>query len=110
MRLDTVHSLIIVAMVALATQLTRWVPFLLFSGDRKLPKVVEDLGRLLPPAMMGLLVVYSLRSVDLLSGSRGIPEAIAIGVTVALHKWKHQTLVSIAGGTLCYVLLVQMVF
>ena len=110
MRLDTVHSLIIVAMVALATQLTRWVPFLLFSGDRKLPKVVEDLGRLLPPAMMGLLVVYSLRSVDLLSGSRGIPEAIALLVTVGLHKWKHETLLSVAGGTLCYVLLVQLVF
>ena len=110
MRLDTIHSLIIVAMVALATQITRWTPFLLFSGDKKLPKVVEDLGRLLPPAMMGLLVVYSLRSTDLLGGSYGIPEAIAIGVTVALHKWKHQTLVSIAGGTLCYVLLVQMVF
>ena len=62
MRLDTIHSLIIVAMVALATQITRWTPFLLFSGDKKLPKVVEDLGRLLPPAMMGLLVVYSLRS------------------------------------------------
>ena len=56
MRLDTIHSLIIVAMVALATQITRWTPFLLFSGDKKLPKVVEDLGRLLPPAMMGLLV------------------------------------------------------
>ena len=50
MRLDTIHSLIIVAMVALATQITRWTPFLLFSGDKKLPKVVEDLGRLLPPA------------------------------------------------------------
>lgn len=68
MRLDTIHSLIIVAMVALATQITRWTPFLLFSGDKKLPKVVEDLGRLLPPAMMGLLVVYSLRSTDLLGG------------------------------------------
>ena len=58
MRLDTIHSLIIVAMVALATQITRWTPFLLFSGDKKLPKVVEDLGRLLPPAMMGLLLAF----------------------------------------------------
>ena len=110
MRLDTIHSLIIVAMVALATQITRWTPFLLFSGDKKLPKVVEDLGRLLPPAMMGLLVVYSLRSIDLLGGSHGIPEAIALLVTVGLHKWKHETLLSVAGGTLCYVLLVQLVF
>ena len=110
MRLNFIQSLIIVAMVALATQITRWTPFLLFSGERKLPRVVEDLGKLLPPAMMGLLVVYSLRSTDLLGGSHGIPEAIALLVTVGLHKWKHETLLSVAGGTLCYVLLVQMVF
>ncbi len=85
MRLRTIHSLIIVAMVALATQITRWTPFLAFSGDKKLPKVVEDLGRLLPPAMMGLLVVYSLRSTDLLSGSHGIPEAVAVAVTAGRH-------------------------
>ena len=76
MRLDTIQSLVIILMVALATQITRWTPFLLFSGERKLPRVVEDLGKLLPPAMMGLLVVYSLRSTDLLGGSHGIPEAI----------------------------------
>ena len=99
MRLDTIHSLIIVAMVALATQITRWTPFLLFSGDKKLPKVVEDLGRLLPPAMMGLLVVYSLRSIDLLGGSHGIPEAIAVAVTAGLHLWRRNTLLSILAGT-----------
>ena len=108
MRLDTIHSLIIVAMVALATQITRWTPFLLFSGDKKLPKVVEDLGRLLPPAMMGLLVVYSLRSTDLLGGSHGIPEAVA--VTALLHLWRRNTLLSILVGTVCYMLLVQLVF
>ena len=105
MRLDTIHSLIIVAMVALATQITRWTPFLLFSGDKKLPKVVEDLGRLLPPAMMGLLVVYSL-----LGGSHGIPEAIAVAVTAGLHLWRRNTLLSILAGTICYMLLVQLVF
>ena len=107
MRLDTIHSLIIVAMVALATQITRWTPFLLFSGDKKLPKVVEDLGRLLPPAMMGLLVVYSLRSTDLLGG---IPEGIAVAVTALLHLWRRNTLLSILAGTVCYMLLVQLVF
>ena len=110
MRLDTIHSLIIVAMVALATQITRWTPFLLFSGDKKLPKVVEDLGRLLPPAMMGLLVVYSLRSIDLMGGSHGIPEAIAVAVTAGLHLWRRNTLLSILAGTACYMLLVQLVF
>ena len=109
MRLDTIHSLIIVAMVALATQITRWTPFLLFSGDKKLPKVVEDLGRLLPPAMMGLLVVYCLKDVPG-SGHYGIPELIAILFIVALHKWKKSTLLSIGGGTVLYMVLVQTIF
>ena len=110
MRLDTIHSLIIVAMVALATQITRWTPFLLFSGDKKLPKVVEDLGRLLPPAMMGLLVVYCLRSVDVSAPPHGMPELIAIAVTAGLHLWKRNTLISIGAGTVVYMLLVQLVF
>ena len=110
MRLDTIQSLVIILMVALATQITRWTPFLLFSGERKLPRVVEDLGKLLPPAMMGLLVVYSLRSVDILSGSHGLPEAIAVAVTALLHLWRRSTLLSILAGTACYMALVQLVF
>ena len=110
MRLNFIQSLIIVAMVALATQITRWTPFLVFSGSRKLPRVVEDLGRLLPPAMMGLLVVYSLRNTDILSGSHGLPEANAVTVTAALHLWRRSTLLSILAGTAVYMLLVQLVF
>ena len=110
MRLDTIHSLIIVAMVALATQITRWTPFLLFSGDKKLPKVVEDLGRLLPPAMMGLLVVYCLRNVDIAAAPHGLPELIALAVVTALHLWKRNVLLSIGAGTVVYMLLVQLVF
>ena len=108
MRLNFIQSLIIVCMVALATQITRWTPFLVFSGGRKLPKVVEDLGRLLPPAMMGLLVVYSLRNP--FTGSHGLPEAIAVAVTAGLHLWKRSTLLSILAGTAVYMLLVQLVF
>ena len=82
--------------------LTRFLPFLVFgSRGGKVPEVVEYLGHVLPAAIFGMLIVYCLKGVSLTSGSHGIPEAIAIGVTVALHKWKHQTLVSIAGGTLC---------
>ena len=110
MRLNFIQSLIIVAMVALATQITRWTPFLVFSGSRQLPTVVEDLGRLLPPAMMGLLVVYSLRNTDILSGSHGLPEAIAVAVTAGLHLWRRSTLLSILAGTAVYMLLVQLVF
>lgn len=110
MRLDTIRSLIIVAMVALATQITRWTPFLLFSGDKKLPKVVEDLGRLLPPAMMGLLVVYCFKNVSWLSGSHGAPELLATAAVVGLHLWKKNVLLSIAGGTALYMVLLQAVF
>ena len=100
-----------IAVCTAATMLTRFLPFLIFSSkDQQPPEVVRYLGRVLPAAIFGMLIVYCLKGVSLTSGSHGIPEAIAIGVTVALHKWKHQTLVSIASGTLCYVLLVQMVF
>ena len=110
MRLNFIQSLIIVAMVALATQITRWTPFLVFSGSRKLPRVVEDLGRLLPPAMMGLLLVYSLRNVSFASAGQWLPECIAIAVTAGLHLWRRNSLLSIAGGTIIYMLLVQVVF
>ena len=102
---------ITIAVCTAATMLTRFLPFLIFSSkDQQPPEVVRYLGRVLPAAIFGMLIVYCLKGVSFATGSHGIPEALAIGVTVALHKWKHQTLVSIAGGTLCYVLLVQMVF
>ena len=109
--MTTVQMGITIAVCTVATMLTRFLPFLIFSSkDQDPPEVVRYLGRVLPAAIFGMLIVYCLRNVTPLSGSHGIPEAIAIAVTVALHKWKHQTLVSIAGGTVCYVLLVQMVF
>ena len=109
--MTTVQMGITIAVCTAATMLTRFLPFLIFSSkDQDPPEVVRYLGRVLPAAIFGMLIVYCLRNVTPLSGSHGIPEAIAIAVTVALHKWKHQTLVSIAGGTVCYVLLVQMVF
>lgn len=110
MRLTTVQTLVILLAVAAGTQITRWLPFVLFPEHREPPKVVAYLGRVLPPAMMGLLVVYCLRSVDLLSGSHGLPEAIAVAVIAALHLWKRNVLLSIAGGTAVYMLLVQAVF
>ena len=110
MRLDTIQSLVIILMVALATQITRWTPFLLFSGERKLPRVVEDLGKLLPPAMMGLLVVYCFKNVSWLSGSHGAPELLATAAVVGLHLWKKNVLLSIAGGTALYMVFLQVVF
>lgn len=101
---------IIVAVVVLGTVLTRFLPFLVFTPGRPTPKYIHYLGTALPPAVFGLLVVYCLKNVDLFSGSHGASEAIAIAVVAALHLWKRQTLLSIAGGTVCYMLLVQLVF
>lgn len=104
------QRLVTIALCALATMLTRFLPFLLFSSSRPTPKYVRYLGRALPPAIFGMLVVYCLKNVSIVSGSHGLPELIAIAVTVGLHLWKRQTLLSIAGGTIAHMLLIQLVF
>ena len=104
------QQILTVAVVALGTMLTRFLPFLLFPAGRSTPKFIQYLGKFLPPAVFGLLVVYCLKHVTLFGGSHGLPEAIAIAVVVGLHLWKKQLLLSIAGGTICYMLLVQLVF
>ena len=98
------------ALVVLGTMMTRFLPFLLFPADKPTPKYVQYLGKVLPAAVFGLLVIYCLKDVNIFTGSHGIPELIAIGVVVMLHLWKKQMLLSIAGGTICYMLLVQLVF
>ena len=104
------QQIITVAMIVLGTVLTRFLPFLLFPAGKPTPKYIQYLGRVLPMAVFGLLVVYSLKDVSVFSGSHGIPELIAVAVVVCLHLWKRQMLLSIAGGTVCYMLLVQHVF
>ena len=104
------QQIVTVALCAAATMLTRFLPFLVFSPKKETPKYIQYLGKALPCAVFGMLVVYCLKNVSLLSGSHGLPEAIAIAATVGLHLWKKQTLLSIAGGTVCYMLLVQFVF
>ena len=104
------QQILTIAICALATMATRFLPFLVFHEGRPTPPLVIYLGKALPSAIFAMLVVYSLRNVDVLSHSHGLPELLAIVVTVALHLWKRQMLVSIAGGTVCYMLLVQLVF
>lgn len=109
--MTNLQFILTIGVCAAATMLTRFLPFVIFSSkDKQPPELVRYLGRVLPAAIFGMLVIYCLKGVTLFSGNHGLPEAIAIALTVALHKWRHQTLVSIAGGTLCYVLLVQLVF
>lgn len=104
------QEIITVAMCVLATMLTRFLPFLVFKEGQETPKYIQYLGKALPAAIFGMLVVYCLKSVNFTSGTHGAPELIAIAVTTALHLWKKHMLLSIAGGTLCYMLLVQLVF
>lgn len=101
---------ITVALIVLGTVITRFLPFIVFRADKPTPKYMQYLGRVLPPAVFGMLVVYCLKNVSLLTGSHGLPELIAVAATVALHLWKRKTLLSIAAGTICYMLLVQFVF
>lgn len=101
---------ITIGVCVLGTMLTRFLPFLLFGSNRPTPKYVQYLGRMLPGAIFSMLVIYCLRNVQPLQYSYGLPQAIAIAVTVGLHLWKKQMLLSIAGGTVCYMLLIQFVF
>lgn len=104
------QQLLTVAVVALGTMATRFLPFLIFPAGKPTPGFIRYLGKVLPGAVFGLLVIYCLKNTTLLSGSHGIPEAIAIAVVVLLHLWKKQILISVAGGTIAYMLLVQFVF
>lgn len=99
------EQVITIALCALATMLTRFLPFMLFGEKRKTPELIKYLGRVQPSAVFGMLVVYCLRSVDVLSGSHGLPELLAITVTVLLHLWKRNMIFSLAGGTAAYMLL-----
>ena len=104
------EQIITVAMVVLGTAVTRFLPFLIFPAGKPTPRYIQYLGKVLPAAVFGLLVIYCLRNVSVFTGSHGIPEMIAILVVVVLHVWKRRMLLSIAGGTVCYMLLVQIVF
>lgn len=104
------QQMITVGMVVLGTALTRFLPFLIFPVGKPTPKYIQYLGKVLPSAVFGMLVIYCLKGVSIFSGMRGIPELIAILIVIVLHMWKRQMLLSIAGGTICYMLLVQMVF
>ncbi len=104
------QQIITIGMVVLGTMLTRFLPFIVFPAGKPTPKYIQYLGKVLPGAVFGLLVIYCLKNVSIFTGSHGLPELIAIVLVVVLHLWKRQMLLSIAGGTICYMLLVQFVF
>ena len=104
------HDILLVAVVAAVTIALRFLPFVIFSGSKPTPPFVSYLGKVLPYAIMGMLVVYCLRNVNLASALHGAPEFIACLIVAALHLWKRNTLISIIGGTASYMLMVQMIF
>ena len=104
------HSIEIIAVAAIVTFIIRAIPFVAFGGKREVPITVTYLGKVLPPAIMVILVIYCIKGIHLLSGSHGIPELLSIAVVTALYVWKRNTLLSIAVGTILYMILVQVVF
>lgn len=104
------EQIITIGMVVLGTIITRFLPFLLFPAGKPVPKYVQYLGKALPSAVFGLLVIYCLKNVNLMQGSHGIPELLSLATVAALHLWKRQMLLSIAGGTVFYMALVQRIF
>ena len=104
------YPVAVIAVMTVVTFLTRALPFLLFDRGGEPPKIILYLGRVLPPAVMAMLVVYCLRGVSFAAAAAWLPQFISVAVVVLVHKWKHNTLLSIFGGTVLYMFLVQMVF
>lgn len=110
MYLSSTQTLIMIFCIAAGTMITRFLPFALFPENKEVPSFVTYLGEALPSAMMGLLVVYCLRNVSILSSPFGIPEILSILLIIVIHKYKNNTLLSIGGGTFLYMFLIQAVF
>ncbi len=110
MPLSSSQIIITIAAITLGTIATRFLPFILFPDHKEPPKIITYLGKVLPPAMMGLLLVYSLRNISILNAPNGLPEFIAVAVTAVIHLWRRNVFLSIGIGTILYMVLVQKIF
>lgn len=113
--MTTAQLVISILVIAVLTFLTRALPFLVFAGKKEMPRIIQYLGKALPFAVMGLLVVFCVRWAVLelwggVSGDLMIAAGIAIAVTAGVHLWWKNLLVSVMGGTAVYMVLVQVVF
>ncbi|MGN0355707.1 MAG: branched-chain amino acid transporter permease [Muricoprocola sp.] len=108
--MNNLHSIILIAVVAIVTMLLRFTPFIVFGRNKKTPDYITYISSVLPYAIMGMLVVYCVKDVSITAAPHGLPELIAGAVVVGLHLWKRNTLLSIVAGTVMYMLLVQVVF
>lgn len=108
MQLTPLQTIMTILAITAGVQATRFAPFILFPEGKKRPLVIDYLGKVLPPAMMGFLVVYCLKNVSLTVDPYGIPEFVSIALIVLLHKWRNNALLSIAIGTACYMIMIRM--
>ena len=108
--MSDLYTFIMILVIALVTAGLRFMPFLIFSGERPVPKFIAYLGRVLPYSVMAMLVVYCLKGISFLKAPFGIPELISVVLVAVLHVWKRNTLFSIVCGTVCYMGLIQVVF
>lgn len=108
--MNSPHVIWYVLVAAVITAALRFAPFLIFGRGQETPKLITYLGKVLPYAIMGMLVVYCLKDVDFLAKPFGAPELIGIAITAGLHIWRRNSLLSIGVGTVAYMLLVQLVF
>ena len=106
----TAYALCAIAVMAVVTFLTRALPFLLFGGKKDPPRIVLYLGRVLPPAVIAMLILYCLRGTTFATPAGWAPALIAGLFVAAVHLWKHNNLLSILGGTVLYMILEQAVF
>ena len=104
------HDILLIAVAAVVTAATRFLPFLIFRKKESTPTIVTDLGQVLPCAIMGMLVVYCMKDVPFLSAPFGAPEIIGCVIVALLHIWKRNSLLSIGVGTVSYMLMVQLIF
>ncbi|MBE6575480.1 MAG: branched-chain amino acid transporter AzlD [Ruminococcaceae bacterium] len=105
-----IYTWSMIAVIALVTAALRFLPFLIFNGTRQTPKIIQKLGRILPYAIMGMLVIYCLKGISFSALSGFLPTLIACAVVAVLYVWKRNTLASIICGTVCHMVLVQLVF
>lgn len=104
------EQIITIALCGLATMLTRFLPFILFSSKKGTPKVITYLGKALPLSVFALLIVYCFKDVSFTKYSYGLPEILGVVLTTIVHLWKRNMLLSIASGTVLYMALIQLVF
>ena len=107
---SSMYAFIMILIIALVTAALRFIPFLIFNGNKPIPRFVEYLGRVLPYSIMAMLVVYCLKGISFRKAPFGLREIISVVIVVVLHIWKRNTLLSIIGGTVCYMLLIQFIF